>query len=84
MTTRPGDDQVVTFTLTGDHWHLALRELVYVVSTLEKLQQNVLRAADRRRDAWVLAALEPLTHAVEAQDRALELLQDAQLRHATS
>ena len=70
----------VTATFTSDGWHHILRELVYCLSTVEEVAGNITRAADPRRDAWVLALLPQLQQAVAAGDRATELLHEAEAR----
>ena len=80
MTTQTPDDGPVTFTLTGETWHLVLRELVYAATTMENVRGDVIQGADPKQDAWVLAVTQRLENAVKAQDRALELLHDARTR----
>lgn len=68
----------VTVTFSAGQWHLLLRELVYCVSTAEAVRDDLVRNADPRRDAYALAVTERLVHAVQAGDRASEMLADAQ------
>lgn len=80
MTTRTDDSEPVTLTLKAGDWHLILREITYCATSLENMAANIANGVDPRRDAWVLAALQPMAQAVAAADRAYNLLADAQAR----
>ena len=73
--TRTDADGPRTVRMTEDTLHLALREVVYCATSVESVVKDVVRSADPRRDAWVLAHVRRLELVVEAADAAAETLQ---------